>query len=71
MTFDTPDGTAVYIQPAYELGMARMRAALAGAPDEFKEALQLDAKTSKKVPKKMIGRLLTAKEGKTLLNKFQ
>ncbi|WP_157100204.1 hypothetical protein [Rhodoplanes sp. Z2-YC6860] len=47
MTFEIPHGTAVFIQEAYELGIARMKAALAGAADEFKEALQLDAK---KVP---------------------
>jgi hypothetical protein len=70
MTYATPKGTAVFIQPAYELGMARMKAALAGSPDEFKEGYQLDSRTAKKVPKKMIGRLLTAKEGQSLLKKF-
>ena len=70
MTFETPSGTAVFIQPAYELGMARLKAGLAGAPDEFKEALQLDAKTARKVPKKMQERLLTAKEGRALLSKL-
>jgi hypothetical protein len=63
MTYESPEGTVVFIQPAYELGMARLRASLAGAPEEFKEALQLGAKTSKKVPQDMIGRLLSAKEG--------
>jgi hypothetical protein len=32
MTFDTPKGTAVFIQKAHELGMAGMKAALTGAP---------------------------------------
>jgi hypothetical protein len=70
MTYESPEGPVVFIQPGYELGMARLSASLAGAPEEFKEALRLDAKTSKKVPKKMIGRLLTAKEGRALLKKF-
>ena len=70
MTYEGPEGTVVFIQPAYELGMARLRASLAGAPEEFKEALRLDAKTSKKVPKDMIGRLLSAKEGQALLKRF-
>jgi hypothetical protein len=55
LTYETRKGTAVYIQSAYELGMVRMRAALAGAPDDSKEGVQLDAKASKKVPQKMIG----------------
>lgn len=52
MTFDTPEGTAVFIQPAYELGVARLKALLAGSPSYFKQGLQLDAKMSDKVPKK-------------------
>jgi len=60
----------VFIQPAYELGMARIRALLAGSPEAFKEGFRLDAKMTKKVPKKMIGRLLTTQEGQALLKKF-
>lgn len=71
MTFETSEGVAVFIQPAYELGMARLKALLAGATGEFKEGYQLDAKMTKKVPKKMIGRLLTADDGQALLKKFQ
>lgn len=71
MTFETPEGTAVFIQPAYELGMARLKALLAGSPSDFKEGFGLDAKMSKNVPKKMIGRLLTVQEGQALLKKFQ
>ena len=69
MTFEASEGTTVFIQPAYELGMARLRALVAGAPDEFKEGFQLDAKMSNQVPKNMIGRLLTLQEGQALLKK--
>jgi hypothetical protein len=71
MAYATPKGTVVFIQPSYELGMARMGAALAGAPDDFREGYQLDSKTTKKVPKAMIGRILTANEGQALLKKFR
>jgi len=70
MTFETAEGTAVFIQPAYELGMARLRALLAGSPEEFKEGFHLDPKMTKKVPNKMIGRLLTAEQGQALLKTF-
>jgi hypothetical protein len=37
MTYNTPTATVVFIQEAHELGTARMKAAIPGAPYEFKE----------------------------------
>jgi hypothetical protein len=59
LVFNTPKGAVVWIQEAYEISMARVKASMAGAPDDFKEYLALDAKTAKKVPKNLIGRILS------------
>ena len=50
---------------------ARMRAALAGLDEgTFTEGHELDRKTTKQVPKAMIGRRLSQEEAKRLLAKF-
>jgi hypothetical protein len=47
-----------------------MRAMLANVPGAFQEGHELDDKTAKKVPKDMIGRLLSRKEATALLRKL-
>lgn len=61
---------AVLLMHAHSLIAARMRAALAETAGEFTEGFKLDTKTAAKVPKAMIGRLLTAKEAGKLLDKI-
>jgi hypothetical protein len=68
LVFKTDD-ISVIIQPAGDIITARMRAMLAGM-GLFQEGHQLDDKTAKKVPKKMIGRVLSRKEAKLLLKKL-
>jgi hypothetical protein len=60
----------VVIQPGGSLGFARLKAAVAGIEGEFQEGHELDAKTAKKVPKGMIGRVLTRKEAAALLKRL-
>ena len=60
----------VFIQPAHSLVFARLKEAVAGIEGEFQECHELDAKTAKKVPKAMIGRVLTRKEATGLLKKL-
>lgn len=58
----------VFIQPASYLIFARMKAALAGFYEgEFVEAHKLDEKMTKRLPKKMIGRVLMQDEAESLL----
>jgi hypothetical protein len=54
---------SVIIQPAGHIIEARMRAMLADVPGEFQEGPELDDKTAEKVPKGMIGRVLSRKGG--------
>jgi hypothetical protein len=61
---------SVFIQPAGGLIEARMRAMLAKVPGEFQEGHELDDKIAKKVPKGMIGRVLSPKEATALLKKL-
>ena len=61
---------SVIIQPAGHIIEARMRAMLANVFGEFQEGHELDDKTAKKVPKAMIGRLLSRKETTELLRKL-
>jgi hypothetical protein len=58
-------------EPGASAIQARMRAALAGLDEgTFTEGYELDRKTSKQVPKAMIGRRLSQEEAKRLLAKF-
>jgi hypothetical protein len=58
------------VQPAGHIIEARMRAMLANVPGEFQEGHELDDKTAKKVPKAMIGRVLSRKEATAILGKL-
>jgi hypothetical protein len=64
------DDIFVTIQPAGHIIEARMQAMLANVPGEFQEGNELDDKTAKKVPKVMIGRVLSRKEATALLTKL-
>jgi hypothetical protein len=70
LVFKNSKELSVVIQPAGAIVAARMRALLAGIEGEFQEGHELDAKTAKKVPKAMIGRVLTRKEATTLLKRL-
>jgi hypothetical protein len=70
LVFKNGANLSVIIQPAGDIIMARMRALLAGVEAEFQEGHELDTKTARKVPKKMIGRVLSRKEATTLLKKI-
>ena len=48
---------------------AKVKAAIYGFGGTFVEAHQLDASTARKVPRKMIGRALTADEAAALLDR--
>ena len=62
---------SVVIEPGASPIHARMRAALAGLDEgTFTEGHELDRKTTKQVPKAMIGRRLSQEEAKRLLAKF-
>jgi hypothetical protein len=50
--------------------MARMKAGMAGQQGAFQEGHQLDAKTAKKIPVKMVGRSLSQKEAAALLKRI-
>lgn len=50
---------------------AQMRVMLAGIKGEFQEGHELDAKTARKVPKALIGKVLSHKEATTLLKKLE
>ena len=61
----------IFIQEAGALITARIKASIAGFDDgEFVEAHALDAKTARKVPKKMIGRVLSPREVSALLKRL-
>ena len=61
----------VFIQEAGALIFARLKASIAGFDvGVFVETHMLDAKTAKKVPKKMIGRVLSPREVSALLNRL-
>ena len=70
LVFKNPNDLSVIIQPAGYLIMARMRALLAGVEGKFQEGYELDTKTAKKVPRGMIGRVLSRKEATALLKKL-
>jgi hypothetical protein len=57
----------VFIQRSPSLSDARMRAADAGLAGDFVEAHELPASSIKKVPKRMVGRILSSAEAQKLL----
>ena len=61
----------IFIQEASTLIFARLKASIAGFDGGvFIEAHMLDEKRAKKVPKNMIGRLLTDREVSALLDRM-
>ena len=60
----------VRIQEAGALIFARLHAAIGGFKGEFVEAHALDKATAAKVPRKMIGKMLTADEAAALLDRI-
>ena len=71
LVFKSGKDLSVIIQPAGTIIVARLRALLAGVEGDFQEGHMLDDKTVKKVPKKMIGRVLSRKEYTALLKKLK
>ena len=61
LTYKTSRGTEVFIVEAGFLMMARVKAGMVEQEGEFQEGHQLDARTAKKIPAKMIGRRLSIK----------
>jgi hypothetical protein len=70
LTFETSGDIQVHIVQANHLLLARMKAGMVGQKGVFQEGQQLDARTAKKVPAKMIGRTLTHKEAFALLKRI-
>ena len=70
MVHTIDDAPAVFIQDARALIYARLAASCAGLPGTFLEAHALDAKTARKVPKAMTGRVLSQKEAAALLRRL-
>ena len=60
----------VFIQEAGVLIFAKLNASFAGFEGEFIEAHQLDATRARRVPKKMIGRVLPVEEVLALLDRL-
>jgi hypothetical protein len=60
----------VFIQGAAHITFARIKASVSGHEGEFFEALELTPKMAKRVPKKMIGRVLSQEEAAKLLEKM-
>ena len=60
----------VRIQEGGALIFKRLNAMIDGFGSEFVEAHALDAKTAKKIPKRMIGRALTMSEASALLDRL-
>lgn len=66
------EGPKVFIEDAGTMLYARMAITMRGAAEAktFIEAHKLDAKTAKGIPKRMIGRELSQREAKALLEKI-
>ena len=60
----------VSIQEGSTLNFARLDAVIAGVEGVFVGGHMLDAKTARKIPKKMIGRALTLREANALLDRL-
>ena len=62
--------TTFFLQEANTQLFASLRASIAGQKGKPVESIELDAKTARKVPKKMIGRVLSQREAETLLTRI-
>lgn len=60
----------IFLQQSSHVVHARIKANISGHEGEFVEAHELDPKTAKNVPKKMIGRVLSQVEAVGLLKKI-
>jgi hypothetical protein len=60
----------VLVQEGSTLNFARLDAVIAGVGGHFVGGHMLDDKRAKKIPKNMIGRLLTDREVSALLNRM-
>jgi hypothetical protein len=61
---------SVFLQPASSQIYAALRAAIAGHEGKLVENIELDPKTARKIPKKMIGRVLQLREATALLERL-
>ena len=62
--------TTYFLQEATTQLYASLRASIAEQKGNPVESIELDAKTARKVPKKMIGRVLSQSEAEALLARF-
>ena len=60
----------VMIREDTNMFFAQVKAAIDGFGGRFVEAHPLDAKTAKRIPKRMVGRTLTADEAAALLDRL-
>jgi len=60
----------LFVQEATTELYAALRSAIAGFEGKFVEAHMLDARTVRRIPKKAIGRVLSLKEGKALIERM-
>jgi hypothetical protein len=70
LTFETSGDIQVHIVEANHLMLARIKAGMVGQKGVFQEGHQLDAKTARKIPEKMVGRSLSQKEATALLKRI-
>jgi hypothetical protein len=70
LVYASGDDITVIIQPASHLIFASVQASMTHGLGTHQEGYALDKKTAKKVPKKMIGRVLSRKEAAALLKKL-
>ena len=64
------DIRVVRLEESHALIFARLNAMIDGFNGRFVDAHELDAKTAKHIPRKMIGRTLTADEAAALLDRL-
>lgn len=67
---DVAGETEVFVQEADTLIGARLRASIDGFKGTFSEGHMLDAKTTKKMPKDLVGRMLNQRQAMRLLKRL-
>ena len=70
LVHDIDGERTVRIEDAGALIFARLQAAIGGLKGSFVEAHALDAKLAKKIPRRMVGRALTADEAAAVLDRL-
>lgn len=68
---ETAGERSVFLQPASSTIYGWLRSAIAGHEGKMVEIHELDRKTERLIPKKMIGRALSQREAKALLKKIE